>query len=90
MLPGLSNLSYEDRLRKLKLSSLRYRRMRGDMREVFKIISGIYDTGATSGLLELNTSTSRGNSYQNRSRLDVRKFYFTNRVVDLWNTSSKV
>ena len=89
MLPGLSNLSYEDRLRKLKLPSLRYRRMRGDMIEVFKIISGIYDTRATSGLLELNTSTTRGNSKKltkNRSRLDVRKFYFTNRVVDLWNS----
>ena len=88
MLPGLSNLSYEERLRKLKLPSLRYRRMRGDMIEVFKIISGIYDTRATSGLLELNTSTTRGNSKKltkNRSRLDVRKFYFTNRVVDLWN-----
>ena len=59
---GFSNLSYEDRLRKLKLSSLSYRRMRGDMIEVFKIISGIYDTRATSGLLELNTSTSRRNS----------------------------
>ena len=89
MLPGLSNMSYEERLRKLKLPSLRYRRMRGDMIEVFKIISGIYDTRATSGLLELNNSTTRGNSkklIKNRSRLDVRKFYFTNRVVDLWNS----
>ena len=81
MLPGLLNMSYEERLRKLKLPSLRYRRMRGDMIEVFKIISGIYDSRATSGLLELNTSTTRGNSKKltkNRSRLDVRKFYFNN------------
>ena len=89
MLPGLSYLSYEDRRRKLKLPNLEYRRMRGDMTEVFKIISGIYDTRATSGLLELNTSTTRGNSKKltkNRSKLDVRKYYFINRVVYLWNS----
>ena len=31
LIPGLSDLSYEDRLRRLKLPSLAYRRSRGDM-----------------------------------------------------------
>jgi hypothetical protein len=43
LIPGLSNLSYEDRLRRLKLPSLSYRRSRGDMIEVYKIMSGKYD-----------------------------------------------
>ena len=43
LIPDLGNLSYEDRLRKLKLSTLVYRSMRGDMIELFKIISGKYD-----------------------------------------------
>ena len=31
IVPGMNNLSYEERLIKLKLSSLNYRRMRGDL-----------------------------------------------------------
>jgi hypothetical protein len=34
LIPGLSDLSYENRLRRLKLPSLSYRRSRGDMIEV--------------------------------------------------------
>ena len=43
LIPGLSDLSYEDRLRRLKLPSLSYRRSRGDMIEIYKIMSGKYD-----------------------------------------------
>jgi hypothetical protein len=43
LIPGLSDLSYEDRLRRLRLPSLSYRRSRGDMIEVYKIMSGKYD-----------------------------------------------
>jgi len=41
MLPGLSLISYEARLKDLGLTTLELRRMRGDMIEVFKIIKGI-------------------------------------------------
>jgi plasmid maintenance system killer protein len=37
-IPGMKNLSYEERLRKLELPTLSYRRLRGDMIEVYKII----------------------------------------------------
>jgi hypothetical protein len=48
LIPGLSDLSYEDRLRRLKLPSLSYRRSRGDMIEVYKIMSGKYDPEISS------------------------------------------
>ena len=35
---GVKHLSYQDRLQKLKLPSLEYRRLRGDMIEVYKIV----------------------------------------------------
>jgi len=38
-----SKKSYSDRLKALKLPTLKYRRYRGDMLEVFKIMKGIYD-----------------------------------------------
>ena len=37
-------MSYEDRLQKLKLPTLAFRRKRGDMIKTYKITSGTYDT----------------------------------------------
>ena len=39
----MKNLEYEERIRKLKLPTLKYRHMRGDIIETFKIIIGIFD-----------------------------------------------
>ena len=41
-------LSYEERLRYLKLPTLRFRRIRGDMVESFKVIHGLYDQTSSS------------------------------------------
>ena len=41
--PGMKNLSYPERLNKLGLPTLAYRRIRGDMIEVYKIIKRCYD-----------------------------------------------
>ena len=41
MIPSLRNLSYKERLKNLGMFSLRCRRLRGDMIEVFKMIQGI-------------------------------------------------
>ena len=42
-LPGFHNLSYSDRLKQLRLPTLTYRRLRGDMIETYKIINNIHD-----------------------------------------------
>jgi hypothetical protein len=39
----LCYVSYPERLQKLKLPTLAYRRIRGDMIELFKILTGKYD-----------------------------------------------
>ena len=41
MLPGLEDTDYEERLNKLRLFSLEHRRMRGDLREVYKIMTSL-------------------------------------------------
>ena len=59
-----SHLSYEDRLRKLKLPSLSYRRLRGDMIEVFKITHEIYDPVSTKSLFEFAVGSTRTNGFK--------------------------
>ena len=46
----LKDMSYKQRLKTLKLPTLSYRRLRGDMIEVYKIIKGVYDKEAASFL----------------------------------------
>mgnify|MGYP003571891914 CR=1 FL=1 len=88
MVPELQGLEYEERLRKAKLPSMQYRRARGDMIEVYKLLRGHYTTN--SGLLELHGNTlTRGHQYKlkkNYTRTSLRKHFFKNRVVDLWNS----
>jgi hypothetical protein len=50
----MKNLSYEEQLRKLEFPTLSYRRLRGDMIEVYKIIQGHYDTEASTIIKLMN------------------------------------
>ena len=72
------------------MPTLKYRHLRGDMIETFKIINGIYDREVTEGLLDLDQNTrTRGNDKKLKkkySKLNIRKFSFTNRIVDIWNS----
>jgi hypothetical protein len=88
--PTLKNMEYNERQKKLKMPTLKYRRMRGDMIEVFKIINDIYDPLTTVDMFELNTtSNTRGRSKKMKiktSRLNVRKYTFVVRIVEIWNS----
>ena len=46
----VKKLCYEERLRKLKLPILKYRRIRGDMIELYKIFAGKNDSEITVGV----------------------------------------
>lgn len=87
----MKNLPYKDRL-KLKacnMSTLHYRRVRGDMIETYKILSGKYNSNVVPTLKTSGIQTTRGNDlriFKTCFRYDLCKFYFTNRVVDAWNS----
>ena len=51
LISEIKNLSYPKRLRKLKLPTLSYRRIRGQMIEVYKIINNIYDKNVSENIL---------------------------------------
>jgi hypothetical protein len=85
---GLRGLSYPERLKHLNLPSLRFRRLRGDMIEVFKIIQGYYDSSVSLNLKSAPRA-SRGHTmklFLERSRLDIRRKCFRHRIVETWNS----
>jgi hypothetical protein len=49
-IPRLGNISYPERLKKLRLPTLAYRRIRGDMIEAYKILHRKYAPEASSFL----------------------------------------
>ena len=60
---SIRKLPYKERLQHLNLYSLKYRRLRGDIIEVFKILHHIYDSSVAPELIR-NTSATRGNKYK--------------------------
>ena len=60
---NLKHMSYTDRLLRLKLPTLKYRSIRGDMIEVYKITHDIYDPDASLKLAYHSDSITRGNKY---------------------------
>ena len=52
-------------------------------------MTGKYDADVTPKVLRVYDSTIRGNMFKlnkDRAKYDLRKFYFTNRVVNAWNS----
>ena len=89
MVQGCKNKGYRERLELLQLPTLHYRRLRGDMIEVFKIIHGHYDPSVVPSLVRNANSRTRGNSFKLRvdgCNYDLRKFSFCNRVISTWNS----
>ena len=86
---GINKLSYSERLSKLKLPSLEYRRLRGDCIEVYKILHHIYDPLTTNSLLtlDLNNITRTNTLKLKKNRVNFKPYqsFFTNRVISIWN-----
>jgi len=61
MAQQLKNYSYEARLRRLNLPTLKYRKWRGDIIHVFNTVSGKYTTNLTVDLNLFNAFNNRSN-----------------------------
>ena len=91
-LPYCKDMSYEERLKYLQLPCMLYRKMRGDMIEVYKITSKKYDSQISPPIRQQPPCKlkTRGNNKRlskdiSRSSTSIRKMSFSNRVVNLWN-----
>ena len=91
LIPELRDLTYEERLKECGLTTLETRRLRGDQIEVFKILNG-YENIDYNIFFEIKESKiTRGHNYtlvKKQSRLDVRKFSFSQRTINIWNNLS--
>ena len=86
----VKKLPYEQRLKKLELPSLEFRRFRGDLIQVYKVAHGLYDRPSVESLFQFNQSTRlRGHQFkitkQSTSKNQYQHF-FTNRIVNHWNS----
>ena len=75
----LRKIPYKDRLMSLKLHTLKYRRLRGEMIEVVKIVNDIYDEKVAPTLHFNKTSVTRGNNFKSHNQTfthNLRKHFF--------------
>ena len=101
MLSNVRGGTYEERLKETGLTTLRERRMRGDLIETFKMLKGfnkveaehwfkvvgheVRPTRANTMITEKGEERKELVLQIERARLDVRKHFFTVRAPKKWN-----
>ena len=95
LVPEYSHLSYEERCKQLGLQSLKERRTRGDMIEVYRLLSGMKGLHY-SKFFQLSETHARGEGYTrghskklikpNHWRTSLKGNWFAIRSIDPWNS----
>ena len=90
-LPNLKKLFYVERLKQLKLPCLKYRRIRGDLIEVYNIITGSYDEHLLKKIVKTKEDSGVRHSRRDHNlktqtyKTNYRKNFFSLRITHIWN-----
>lgn len=91
IVPELKDLSYEERLIRLKLPTLHYRRKRYDLIQLYKIVHGFEDIDPGK-FLEFNDNCTRGHIFKIQKpgcHKKLRLNAFPVRCINMWNSLSE-
>ena len=89
LVPDIRHLPYEERLRKLQLPSLQYRRRRGDVIMMYMLLNGDLDLEKGEFVLPAPSSSTRGHPLKlakPRAQTRVRRNHWSTRVINDWNS----
>ena len=84
----MKDMEDADRLKALKLPSLVYRRLKGDLIETFKFKNQMYAVNSDTLLPLEKESRTRGNSQKLKKqsfKTTIRRQFFSLRVTNYWN-----
>ena len=87
-LPGLHDLSYEERMKKTGLQTLESRRLYYDLILMYKILFGHTHLSESKYFKFSSVTVTRGHKYKldiPKSRLDLCQNWFTSRRITIWN-----
>ena len=91
LIPDLRGIPYEERLKKLNLPSLAYRRRRGDMILMYKLVNGLIRIDIRSLFTPSRSIATRGHAqrvFKQHATQLARRNTFSQRVVNDWNNLS--
>ena len=92
LFPELRVMTYEARLKALKLWSLEERRNRADLIKVYKLMHGFTDIQESIYFQIATDSCTRGHInklVKSHCRTDARMCFFSLRVINCWNSLSQ-
>jgi len=87
LIPAIRNLNYENRLRKLESTTLKDRRLRGDLIQMFKIMNKMGKCDRYNRF-KIILNQVRGHCFkyfEEITRKPYRENFFYNRILNIWN-----
>ena len=88
LVKGCKNMSYDDRLKYLRLHSLKGRRTRGDLIQTYKIFNGIDDLAIDKFFMLSNVQSTRNPDrkiFKQHNTTNIRNHCYSNRIIAHWN-----